>query len=373
MEPIRILYVNGGPLNRGGIESYMMNYYRNFDRDKIQIDFVSIGLERAAYDDEINSLGGKIYYIPKKSKNYIGYIKALREIFKSEKYRIVHTHMDAMGMTVLKEAKKCNIPIRIAHSHNTQHLTNNTIKLRVNEYARKNINKYATHMFACSEAAGRWLFGDEAFEEGKVCIVKNAINIEKFDFNIEQRSFLRNKYGILNDEIVIGHVGRFDYQKNHDFLINVFKKVTIKDNKYKLMLIGDGHLKNKIEEKINILGIKENVILTGAVNNAFEYFNAFDMFILPSVFEGLPVVGIEAQANGLACFVSNNITKEICINPNVDFLPIDNTNIWVKNLMKEKSQKRIDNNELILKSGYDIKQEATILQKKYISLWKGSL
>ena len=334
MEPIRILYINGGPLNRGGIESYMMNYYRNFNRDKIQIDFVSIGMHKAAYDDEIEALGGKVYYIPKKSKNYIGYIKAIRSIFKTGKYKIVHTHMDAMGMTVLKEAKRCNIPVRIAHSHNTKHLTNNFIKLKINEYARKNINKYATHKFACSESAGRWLFGDYEFDCGKVEIIKNAINIDKFKFNYKKRLEIRNNLNISNRDIVIGHIGRFDEQKNHMFLLDVINKISEKDQNIKLILIGDGHLKKSIQEKIINLKMEEKVIMMGLVDNPSEYYSAFDIFVLPSLFEGLPVVGIEAQANGLVCLFSDKITKELQINNNISFLDISDSDLWCKEILK---------------------------------------
>lgn len=370
MEPIRILYVNGGPMNRGGIESYMMNYYRNFDKSKVQVDFVAIGHERAAYDDEIESLGGRMHYLPKKSKNYLGYQKGLRDILKTGKYKIVHTHMDAMGMTVLKQAKKCNIPIRIAHSHNTQHLTNNFIKFKINEYARKNINKYATHMFACSELAGRWLFGDKEFEDGKVRIVKNAIDIEKFKFNLEKRKIIRERYGILNSETLIGHIGRFDYQKNHSFIIDLFKKINEKDERMKLMLIGDGDLRGEIEKIIEKFNIKDKVILTGIVNNPQDYYNAFDVFILPSLFEGLPVVGIEAQASGIPCIFSDTISNEIMINQNAYCISIKDIDSWISKVFDITIKERIYTNDYITEKGYNIKKEAIILQQKYMSLFR---
>lgn len=370
MEPIRILYVNGGPMNRGGIESYMMNYYRNFDKSKIQIDFVAIGLERAAYDDEIESLGGKMYYIPKKSKDYLGYKKGLRDIFKTGVYKIVHTHMDAMGMTVLKEAKKCNIPVRIAHSHNTQHLTNNPIKLKINEYARKNINKYATHMFACSELAGRWLFGDEAFNSGKVEIVKNAINIERFMYNEEKRNNVRKKLLISNDEIVIGHVGRFDYQKNHTFILKFFYKLLENNSKMKLILIGNGQLKEEIRKQISSLGSEKNIKIIDACDNVNEMYNVFDIFVLPSHFEGLGIVAIEAQVNGLQCVLSDRIPNEAKVSNSVKFINIDKEDLWVNtidNLIKNGLGRNTYKQDII-DFGYDIKSEAKKMQDKYILL-----
>lgn len=372
MEPIRILYINGGPMNRGGIESYMMNYYRHFDRNKIQIDFVALGLQKSAYDDEIESLGGKIYYLPKKSKNYIGYVMGLRKIFRSGKYKIVHTHMDAIGMTVLKEAKKCKIPVRIAHSHNTQHLTNNPIKLIILEHARKNINKYATHRFACSEEAGRWLFGDYAFEKGQVEIIKNAIDIDKYKYNENNRFSIRKKYNISNDDFVIGHVGRFDYQKNHLFLIEVFSKVVKKIIGSKLVLVGNGILKGEIEKKVKELQIDESVKILEFCDNVNEVYSAFDLFVLPSKFEGLGIVAIEAQANGLNCLLSDKVPNETQVSEKVKYLSINNTEEWVSfiyecYMKKTKTNRNVDKYRII-NLGYDINIESKKLEKKYILL-----
>lgn len=371
MEPIRILYVNGGPMNRGGIESYMMNYYRHFDRNKIQVDFVALGLQRAAYDDEIESLGGKMYYIPKKSKNYIGYIKGLRDIFKSGKYKIVHTHMDAIGMTVLKEAKKFNIPVRIAHSHNTQHLTNNPIKLRVLEYARKNINKYATHMFACSEEAGRWLFGDNEFDKGKVQIVKNAIDIDKYKYNEKKRSKIRKENNISDSDFVIGHVGRFDYQKNHKFLIEVFAQVVKKNKDTKLILVGNGELKDEIEKIVNEMKIDKNIIFLDFCDNVNEIYSALDLFVLPSNFEGLGIVAIEAQVSGLPCLLSDKVPLESKISDNVKYIKLD-YEIWIRNICNliDTNNERGLSEKDVDKFGYNINIEARKLENRYIELCK---
>lgn len=370
MEPIRILYVNGGIMSRGGIESYMMNYYRNLDRDKIQIDFIVHGFEKGVYDDEIKLMGGRIYNVPVKSKDYIGNIKALRKIFLSGQYKIVHSHMDAMSTVVLKEAKKCGIPIRIAHSHNTQHLTNSRLKFILNEYARKNIKKYATHLFACSEDAGKWLFGKKSFDDGKVKIINNAIDLNKFKFDIIKRQKIRNELGI-KDEFVIGHVGRFDYQKNHSFLLDIFKGVLEKLPKSKLILVGDGHLKNEIFNKIKKLNIKDNVIILGLRDDVNEIINAFDIFILPSLFEGLGIVGVEAQTNGLQCVLSDVIPKEIRITENVEFISLnENPEVWVEKVVSisKKNNERQENSELLKFCRYDINTEAKKLQKLYFDL-----
>lgn len=370
MDKIKILYVNGGIMNRGGIESYMMNYYRNINKDNIQIDFIVHGFEKGAYDDEIISMGGKIYNIPIKSKDYIGNIKALRKIFLSGEYKIVHSHMDAMSTVVLKVAKECGIPIRIAHSHNTKHLTNNKLKLLLNEFARKRIKKYATNFFACSELAGRWLFGDNAFDNGKVKIIKNAIDVDRFYFNTELREELRDNLE-LRDKFVVGHVGRFDYQKNHVFLLNMFKDLVKRRKDVILLLIGDGHLKDSIINEIKILGIEENVRLLGVCSNVNEILNIFDVFILPSLFEGLPVVGIESQINGLTCLFSDKISKEVDITGKNKFLSIDKKyDNWVNELLDIKGENldRYIDEDLVIKSGYDIKKEVKNLENIYLKL-----
>lgn len=230
----RILYVNGGLMNRGGIESFMMNYYRHFDRTKIQIDFaVHDAGGEGYYDMEIESMGGRIFHLPKKSTHPFTYFRAVKRLIRKGGYKIVHTHMDAMGAWVLKAAMKCGVPVRIAHSHNTQHLTNNPVKLLFLERARKAINKYATIRMACSDAAGKWLFGNKPFT-----VIRNAIDVGKFAFNPAIRKEVRKEFGISDDEFLIGHVGRFDHQKNHLFLISAFSDFLKEQPKSRLMLVG---------------------------------------------------------------------------------------------------------------------------------------
>lgn len=363
---IRILYVNGGLMNRGGIESYMMNYYRHLDRNKIQIDFIVHDAGGYGYyDEEINQMGGRIFVLPKKSTHPFTYIHQLKKILNNGEYKIIHTHMDAMGAWVLKAAKECGIPVRIVHSHNTQHLTTNPIKLFFLEKARKNINKYATHRMACSNVAGKWLFGDEPFT-----VVHNAIEVEKFAFKEEERKRIREMYGVNEDEFLIGHVGRFDNQKNHSFLIDVFADVVKEKPNCKLMLVGEGHLMQNIKEKVSRLKLDKNVIFTGVRDDAYKYYNAFDTFVLPSLFEGLPVVSIEAQINGCKTFFSNAITKECILSPKASFISLDVAR-WVKGILN--SINTADTLHVldfdVMASGYEIHHEAEKLQSLYIDLW----
>lgn len=368
--PIKILYINGGVMDLGGISSYMMNYYRNFDKEKIQIDFIVHGFEKGVYDDEIIKMGGKIYNIPIKSKDYIGNKNALEKILGSGKYKIVHSHMDAMSILPLKIAKKYNIPIRIAHSHNTDHLTKNKFKYALNEYARKNIYKYCTHMFACSEKAGRWLFGDKNFENNEVRIIYNAIDYEKFRFNIDMRVKLRKKYN-LDNKFVIGHVGRFDYQKNQLFLIRLLKLILAYIPNSTLVLVGDGHLKDLIKKEIYSLGLENNVSFLGSIKDINNIYSMFDIFILPSLFEGLGIVGLEAQANSLHCIFSDKVPKEVKITNKVHFESLEgDISKWVNIILtiyRNGDRKKL---EYLMDcyDKYDIKTSSKNLERLYLDL-----
>lgn len=361
---IRILYVNGGLMNRGGIESYMMNYYRHFDRSKIQIDFIVHDAGGYGYyDEEIKKMGGRIFVLPKKSTHPFTYIHQLKKILNNGEYKIIHTHMDAMGAWVLKIAEECGVPVRIAHSHNTQHLSTNPLKLFFLEKARKNINKYATHRMACSDVAGRWLFGDKPFT-----VVHNAIEVERFAFDEEERKRIRELYGVRDDEFLIGHVGRFDTQKNHSFLIDVFADVVREKPNCKLMLVGEGHLMQSIKEKVSRLKLDKNVVFTGVRDDAYKYYNAFDLFVLPSLFEGLGIVAIEAEVNGCPSLLSSQVPQAAKIAENVSFVDLKKE-AWVDSILSVTQDKKDRNGALfnIYESDYNINIESKKLQSLYTS------
>lgn len=364
---MKIIYINGGLMNRGGIESYMMNYYRHFKN--IHVDFIVHDAGgHGYYDEEIRTLGGKIFKLPQKSKHPFTYSSKLKKILIENEYDIIHTHIDAMGAWVLKIAKECNIPIRIAHSHNTQHLTNNPIKLFFLEKARKNINKYATHRMACSEDAGKWLFGNEKF-----IIVKNAIELDKFIYNPNTRNIIRNRYGIRENEFLIGHIGRFDTQKNHPFLIELFSHIKKNVPNVKLMLVGEGKLMTNIINKVENYNLQDSVIFTGSKDNANEFYNAFDLFALPSLFEGLGIVAIEAEVNGCNTILSDKIPSDAKICENAIFLPLDiqTWSQYIINIIEEHNDrhKALFN---IYNSGYDIVTESLKLEKIYFDLWENN-
>lgn len=362
--PIKVLYINGNIMKRGGIEAFMMNYFRHIDRNKVHIDFVVHGYDKGVYDDEILAVGSKIYHVPTKSKHPIAYPKKLREIFSSGEYQIVHSHCDAMSGWILKIAKESGVPIRIAHSHNTDHLTNNPVKRLINNQAKRRIPIYATHLFACSQEAGEWLFGSKATFE----IINNAIDVSKFSFNTELRREIRQKLDISED-FVIGHVGRFDYQKNQEFLIPILRKICEVNKNTKLLFVGAGSTQENVRKLAEDSGVADHVLFLGSRADVSELYNAFDVFVLPSRFEGLGIVAIEAQANGLPCILSDEIPHIVKINSNVTFLPLNLEMQWEEQICHAGS--RVCNSIAIQKAGYDIYTEAQKLQEIYSKMAEG--
>lgn len=365
-KPINVLFVNGGLLNRGGIESFMINYYRNIDKKKVHIDFLVHGYGKGKYDDEILSNGSDILHVPTKSKHPFLYVKTLKKIFSSGKYKIVHSNVDAMSCWILKIAKECKVPVRIAHSHNTDHLTDNKIKYFINELARKKICKYTTNCFACSNAAGKWLFNNHNFQ-----VIPNAIDLDKFKFSKKERSIIRKKLNIANDEMLIGHVGRFDSQKNQIFLLEIFNELNKKNKKCKLLLIGDGDKKRNIEKYVRYNGLNDKVIFLGNRKDVWKFYSAMDIFLLPSLFEGLPVVLIEAQINGLKIISSNNVPEEAnMVSENrMQFLPLEHK-AWINQILKINTMEHYLDEKSKICTEYNIKIASKKLQDFYMEVYR---
>ena len=292
-------------MHRAGLETMLMNYYRNIDREKIQFDFLTHRPQRSDYDDEIESLGGKIYYAPRLyPQNYPKYFKWMKQFFSEHpEYKIIHSHIDAMSYLPLKAAKKANIPVRIAHSHNTA--IDRDFKYLLKTYFRFKLPKVANYYCACGKEAGEFLFPGKEY-----MYVPNAIEIDRFLFNENVRMKKRRELGI-KDEIVIGHIGRMSYQKNHKYLIDVFAEILKKRNDSILLLIGVGEKLDDIKKYVEKLGLSEQVRFLGNRADVDELYQAMDVFVMPSLFEGLPVVGVEAQFSGLSCIFSDQVPEEV--------------------------------------------------------------
>ena len=274
-----------GKWNGGGVESVVMNYYKNIDRNRIQFHFLCDEDSTDIPYEEIEKLGGKVIVIPPYQKLF-EYQKELYRIFEENNYKIVHSHINALSVFPLRIAKKAGVPIRIAHSHSTSNKKEwkkNILKMILRPLSKLYANKY----FACTEYAGKWLFGKKVVERKELNVINNAIDLKKFEFNKNAREDLRKELGIKEDVLVIGHVGRFMKQKNHEFLIDVFEKAIKQDDNIYLILVGQGPLEDKIKEMAKEKGIEDKILFLGQRNDVNKLYQAMDIFVLPSLYEGL--------------------------------------------------------------------------------------
>lgn len=366
-EPIRIAQIVGKWIG-GGVEAVVMNYYRHLDHSKIQFDFICDDDSTNIPYDEIEKLGGKVILIPPYQKVF-KYQRELRRVLRDGKYKIVHSHINTLSVFPLYAAKKVGVPVRIAHSHSTtnkKEWKKNLLKQVLRPFSKK----YATNYMCCSELAGRWLFGDKAYDEGKVYLLNNAIDLDKFKYDKKIRDKKRKELGIKEDTIVIGHIGRFVAQKNHTFLIDIFNQFHKKEKNSILLLAGQGPLQEEIKNKVGELGLDDSVRFLGQRNDANELYQAFDVFLLPSLYEGLPVVGVEAQASGLLCFLSDDMTKETKVLDSTAFMSLSNTDDeWATSILDNYINfRRKDTTSDITKSNFNIKYETNKLKNKYSEL-----
>lgn len=357
-QPIVVAQIMGKWVG-GGVEAVIMNYYRNIDRTKIQFDFICDSDSTNIPYDEIKKLGGKVIICPPYQK-VLKYEKFLIDLFKKNNYKIVHSNINALSVFPLRAAKKAGVPIRIAHSHSTtnkKEWKKNLMKQALRPFSKK----YATDYFACTEHAGRWLFGNKEYDKGTVYLLNNAIDLDKYKYDEKIRNSKRKELKIKPSTFVVGHIGRFVEQKNHRFLIDIFNEIHKKNNDSLLLLAGQGPLMDEMKEKVHNLGLDDNVQFLGQRKDANELYNVMDLFLFPSLYEGLGMVLIEAQANGLPCIASTEVPKIADISNNVQFYDLnDSIDIWLKNYETNRF-KFICKNCI-----YDIKKEAEKLEKYYI-------
>lgn len=369
---IRILH-SVSNLDRGGIETMLMNYYRRIDRTKIQFDFLCNKPKPGNYDDEVRSLGGRIFISPGlKPTDWPAYNKFMANLLRENPdIKILHAHNECMMQYALKSAKNAGMPIRIAHAHNTK-------IVKDYKYLWKMCNKpfipsTATNYFGCGRDAGIWWFGKEKWESSGYTM-HNAVDPERFIFDEAVRKQTRESLGI-SEKFVIGNIGRFNVQKNHIRLIEIFAEVLKIKPDALLMLVGEGELEEACKTKAAELGISDNVMFMGLRSDIPELCKAMDVFVMPSLFEGLPVVGIEAQASGLAALFSKEITDEVVILPESDRLPLSASNKeWAEKIVSYSniSVDRKSALSLVQSSGYDINVEVEKLTELYETFVKNS-
>ena len=359
--PIRILQVVTY-MGRGGLETMLMQYYRHIDRNLVQFDFLVHRPFRADYDDEIEALGGKIYRLPRLVPWRRSYKKALSNFFAAHpEYRIVHVHQDCLSGVILQAAQEHGVPVRIAHSHNSNQDFN--WKYPIKRFYMRNIPTYATALLACGKAAGDWLFGGKAYQ-----VLPNAIDLDSYRPEASCRRSMRKELGIAENAFVVGHVGRFHPVKNHAFLLRVFAKIKKQRSNACLLLVGDGYLRQKIQKNAAKMGLSDCVIFTGVRQDVPQLMQAMDVFILPSVAEGLPVTLVEAQAAGLPCVASTGVPRESGLTDLVRFLPLKAGFLaWSEQICQCQAVKA-DTHRLLEQAGYAIGKSAGKLQQYYLNM-----
>lgn len=360
--PIRVLQVVPN-MQAGGLEAFIMNLYRNIDRKKIQFDFLVHYNEKKFYDDEIETLGGKIYrFSLRDDNNLLKYIYQLDKFYKIHpEYKIVHCHMSSIGFIHFLVAKKNGVKVRIAHSHNTN--TEKTVKGFLKSIMIKPLRFISTDNFSCSTEAGKYLYKNKKFD-----IIPNSIDIDLYRFDVKKRIEKRRELGI-DDKLVIGHIGRFELQKNHKYILDILKKVLEYNENVFLLLAGTGSLFEEVKQYAEDIDVIGKVKFLGVVKDTFNLYQAMDCFILPSFFEGLPVVGIEAQVSGLKCFFSDNISKEVNISYLTEFIGIgaDDLDIWRDKILNIQHYNREEVYNYIKDTKYNAKITAKWLEEFYIS------
>lgn len=360
-KPIRILHVVQR-MEAGGTQAFLMNLYRNIDRSKVQFDFLVEYMEKEFYDDEIVKMGGKIYYTNfRKELNVIKFKRTMSNILKNNsEYKIIHIHATAIGKICVDVARKNRIPVIIAHTHN-----NGAVKdwkyypkiLLRKLYA----NSGVTDFFACSNEAGIYTFGNKKFT-----VIHNSIDTKKFLLDNNKREVMRNKLN-LNGKFVIGNVGRLHEQKNQIFLIEIFNELLKVKPNAELLIIGNGPLESQLKEKCQELKIDDKIMLLGNRSDVADLYQAMDVFVLPSLFEGLGIVAIEAQAAGLPVVCSTGVAKEAEVTSNIVKIDLnDSKEKWINAIVTAKTNEDEDVYQSIKKAGYDIEENAKMMENFYI-------
>lgn len=342
--------------DQGGIENFVMNVYRCIDRNEIQFDFAFINRSKGFFDEEVKQLGGNIYYFLSERKTIYNYYKSLSKIIREHgPYDVVHSHMYYFSGVILGIAKENGVKIRIAHSHETLKGRMPTFRRKAYESIMRHLIKQnATILISCSDIAGSYVFGKDA----KYTVLYNGVDVQRFRFDPERRRTFRQNNG-WTDKKVILCIGRFADQKNHEFLIDVFERIIEEERNAMLVLIGTGTLKERITHIVENKGLSDSVVFLSNIGNTQDYYIAADLYMMPSKYEGMPIVSIEAQISGLYCLLSDKITKEIDVSDQVVYLPIDNKDIWskcaIECLNSKDTNDRVDRYKKFLDGRFDVR------------------
>lgn len=359
---MRILLVNTVPTDKNGITMVIFNYLKAMDTSDITLDLVSLNEPEHTYVKEVELRGGHVYVLPRSGKKILSYWNGLRSLVKQNRYEVVHIHGNSHTVVLeLSAIWAAGCKVRIVHSHNT------TCTYRgIHTFMTLPFNLLCTHGLACGREAGEWMFGKKPFD-----VINNGVDTALFGFENTKREEVRERYDWGGCK-VIGHVGSFTAVKNQSFIVDIFSELYKKDNKYRLLLIGDGALRNDVQKKVNTLGLSDIVTFTGNISNVHDYVNAMDIVVMPSLFEGLPLTLVEQQVNGLCCVVADTITQEADKTGNLIFLSLDSpVSVWADSIDKLDCNGRSERSNLsierIKECGYSIQEEAKKLKDYYIN------
>ena len=384
-EAVRVLHVLGNT-NLGGAESRIMDLYRHTDRNRVQFDFLVHSGEEGFYEKEIRELGGRIFRVPRfRIYNYFSYRKALKEFFqKHHEFALVQGHMTSTAAIYLPIAKKAGVKKTAAHARSAG--VDKGLKGTMTRFLRRNLADKADYLFTCSELAGISVYGEKAVQEGKTIFIPNAIDCAGFTFDPEKRKKMREELG-LADALIIGHVGRFHYAKNHEYLLRVFAELcrmsagaggstaeTGADQKYHLILLGEGPLMEDTRKLAEELCVADRVHFLGNHKNIADYYQAMDYFVYPSRYEGMPGTIVEAQASGLPCLMSDTICREVIATELVETMSIEKEpKVWAEVLQRRidalvsKQEKRKKYAAKMAAAGFDVQAQAERMMRFYES------
>ncbi|MGI6333617.1 MAG: glycosyltransferase [Saccharofermentanales bacterium] len=363
---LKVMHLVSSLARNSGVMHVIMNYYRNINRENIQFGFCYFVERKNTFQEEIESLGGDVFLISRPNLS-LWFRKELNDFFEGleASYRILHIHEVYLAFLFSPIAKKYNVVATLAHSHATKYSDKPMNAVR-NWFLCRGINKKTDFQLSCSKAAGKFLYGDRHWDDGNVILINNALNCKKFQFSLDERQIIRKEFA-LEDRFVIGHIGRFIEQKNHVFFLEIAKELCNKQmSKFVFFLVGDGPLRKQFEEKVEALGFSELFVFAGNRKDIPALLSAMDVFVLPSLFEGLPVSCLEAQASGLPVVLSSEITKEVGI---ADYTYIDlraGAKKWADSIMEINNKKNRESAyKVVLGRGYDITSEAKKLEALY--------
>lgn len=362
-KPQRLLCIVSN-MDTGGAETFLMKMYRKLDRNRYQMDFVVSGDGRSYYEDEIEQLGGIVYRITRKTKDFVAFRRELAAAVRDDGYpcvlRIGSDALSAIDLWVAKRAGARRLALRSSNASDGK----GSLGMFLQKAFRRLLTSVADVKIAPSDLAAAYTFGPKAVSNGEVHYLHNALDLNAYTFSPEIRSATRSELGIEPDALVVGHVGRFAPQKNHGFLIEVFAELLKARPDARLVLVGQGELEGEVRGKAEVFGVLDSIVFTGVRPDVPALLSAFDALALPSLYEGMPNVVIEAQAAGLACVVSDTVTRQADVTGLVEYLPIDDTTAWANALESAATVERLDTRTAMTAAGYDISREA----KKFVEL-----